>query len=322
MSAAAVHLLAAIAGDEPDGGLFEIRSKHAASKWIPTRDTERAATTAISLSRTRETWVGVAVRRRYISPKTGQQFGGSSAIERAWIVSADCDSDAALNALEKFTPAPSFVLTSGGLTKGGSAKLHAHWALSVAVTRPHVSTMKLRLAAALGSDKSVRDVARVMRLPGMLTHKYAVPTECVSIEDHPELTYTQAQVLANCPTVEPTSRTGEKRETVNGARTESEYKQQQERISPRDYVADMAGVEVGSDGKARCPFHDDDTPSLHAYLEPERGWYCYGCRRGGDIYTLGALLHGIPQRELYGDRFDRVWRQVREFYGLKVVEVR
>ena len=43
-----------------------------------------------------------------------------------------------------------------------------------------------------------------------------------------------------------------------------------------------------------CPFHTDTTPSLHAYEEPDRGWYCYGCGRGGSVYDLAALLWSIP----------------------------
>jgi hypothetical protein len=34
--------------------------------------------------------------------------------------------------------------------------------------------------------------------------------------------------------------------------------------------------------------HDDRTASLHVYPEPERGWFCFGCRRGGSIYDLAA----------------------------------
>jgi hypothetical protein len=42
-----------------------------------------------------------------------------------------------------------------------------------------------------------------------------------------------------------------------------------------------------------CPFHTDATPSLHVYPEPGRGWYCYGCGRGGSVYDLAALLWSI-----------------------------
>ena len=57
-------------------------------------------------------------------------------------------------------------------------------------------------------------------------------------------------------------------------------------------VSRLLNVEVPRHGKVRCPFHADDTPSLHVYKTPTRGWYCFGkCRRGGTIYYLAAPLY-------------------------------
>ncbi len=36
--------------------------------------------------------------------------------------------------------------------------------------------------------------------------------------------------------------------------------------------------------------------ALHVYNEPGRGWYCFGCGRGGSIYDLAALLSGRSSR--------------------------
>jgi hypothetical protein len=42
----------------------------------------------------------------------------------------------------------------------------------------------------------------------------------------------------------------------------------------------------------RCPFHDDEHPSLHIDAEGCR-WYCFGCRRGGGTGMLRRVLgHG------------------------------
>jgi hypothetical protein len=67
-------------------------------------------------------------------------------------------------------------------------------------------------------------------------------------------------------------------------------------LAPRDYVERLLGQPVGRSGKVRCPFHTDGTPSLHVYPEPGRGWYCYGCGRGGSVYDLAALLWQTPPR--------------------------
>jgi hypothetical protein len=62
------------------------------------------------------------------------------------------------------------------------------------------------------------------------------------------------------------------------------------------YVEALTGRERGRDRKVGCPFHADRTPSLHAFDDPERGWFCFGCEQGGDIYAFGALLWGLERR--------------------------
>jgi CHC2 zinc finger/Toprim-like len=42
----------------------------------------------------------------------------------------------------------------------------------------------------------------------------------------------------------------------------------------------------------RCPFHDDDTPSLSASTRKNGCWFCHGCKRGGTVFELLAGLNG------------------------------
>jgi DNA primase len=35
---------------------------------------------------------------------------------------------------------------------------------------------------------------------------------------------------------------------------------------------------------------------LHVYPEAGRGWYCFGCGRGGSVYDFAALLWGRKTR--------------------------
>lgn len=55
----------------------------------------------------------------------------------------------------------------------------------------------------------------------------------------------------------------------------------------------LIGVVIGQDRKVTCPFHTDQTPSLHAY--PDH-WYCFSCRTGGTIYDLAARLWQLDTR--------------------------
>lgn len=65
-----------------------------------------------------------------------------------------------------------------------------------------------------------------------------------------------------------------------------------EEIKSRIGIVELVGRYVtlkpaGSHFKGRCPFHPDDTPSLH--VSPDKGlWHCFGCHAGGD--AIGFLM--------------------------------
>lgn len=82
-------------------------------------------------------------------------------------------------------------------------------------------------------------------------------------------------------------------------------------VPPPVYFERLTGLRVGRSGKLRCLFHDDRSPSLHVYREPARGWYCFGCGRGGSIYDLAALLSGRGTR---GRDFSELRRELEELF--------
>lgn len=68
-------------------------------------------------------------------------------------------------------------------------------------------------------------------------------------------------------------------------------------IDPPAYVWLLTGQQVNRAGKTPCPLpgHNDwpgDGGSFQAYPRAEQGWFCFGCDRGGDIYTLAQHLWG------------------------------
>jgi len=65
-----------------------------------------------------------------------------------------------------------------------------------------------------------------------------------------------------------------------------------ERLSIVDVISSYMKVEkAGKNYKARCPFHNEKTPSF--FISPERGsYYCFGCSAKGDIFSFVEHFEG------------------------------
>lgn len=70
-----------------------------------------------------------------------------------------------------------------------------------------------------------------------------------------------------------------------------------EKIKERLNIVDLLGTYIklekaGKNMKARCPFHNEKTPSF--FVSPERdSYYCFGCNKKGDIFTFVQEFEGV-----------------------------
>ena len=252
------------------------------------------ASRALALGRRSDVYVGCAPRVR--------RHGGRRAIERGFVLWADCDGEAAVAALDAFEPAPSIVIASGS-----GSNCHAYWPLLEPLPSDELEHANRRLAHALGADPASADAARILRVPGTLSHKHRPPTAVEALRTGFDRRLAVTDVVGELPELPRPVRTP----AMHPARADDPLL----RIAPEVYVARLLGVEVPRHRKVRCPFHADRTASLHVYETAARGWFCFGhCRRGGTIYDLAAPLFGCDSR---GEDFMRLQSELRRLFGLE-----
>lgn len=76
----------------------------------------------------------------------------------------------------------------------------------------------------------------------------------------------------------------------------SEVEQIKERLSIVDVIGGYLKLEKsGTNFKAKCPFHNEKTPSF--FVSPDRGsYYCFGCGAHGDVFTFVQNFEGVDFR--------------------------
>ena len=73
----------------------------------------------------------------------------------------------------------------------------------------------------------------------------------------------------------------------------SPVEQIKERLSIEEVVSSYIKLDrAGSNLKAKCPFHNEKTPSF--FISPDRGtYYCFGCGASGDIFSFVEEFEGL-----------------------------
>jgi len=281
---AALLMAATLGGNAVRGHLLEVRyggGPGMGQRFFRVGAYRAATSFAIAQARDGDVYLSALPRIR--------PSGTKDDVEESWVLWTDVDREDGIDRIARFTPVPSIVIETG--TPGHALAI---WALREPLQADQVKAMNRRLAHALGGDLASTDAARVLRLPGTCNHKHdpARPVRCVDINPY---SYAVEMVVGHLPDP-PTPPRPPRRHPAPLTGTDDDVLLT---ISPTEYVVALTGHELGGDSKIRCPFHGDGqerTPSLHVWSDPEDGWFCFGCERGGTIIDFGSELYGIDPR--------------------------
>ncbi len=92
-----------------------------------------------------------------------------------------------------------------------------------------------------------------------------------------------------------------------------------EKIKDRLNIVDVVGSYIkleksGNSLKAKCPFHNEKTPSF--FVSPEReSYYCFGCGVKGDIFSFVEQMEGLDFRGALKLLADRAGVELEVFSG-------
>ncbi|MFC1609176.1 DNA primase [Patescibacteria group bacterium] len=77
----------------------------------------------------------------------------------------------------------------------------------------------------------------------------------------------------------------------------SDVEEIKNKINIVDFLGEYLRLEkAGNNWKAPCPFHNEKTASFMA-SEEKQMWHCFGCGKGGDMFTFLMEMEGLDFRE-------------------------
>jgi RepB DNA-primase from phage plasmid/CHC2 zinc finger len=278
--------------DAPSSAFIEVRlatPDGMTRRFVRAAQPLAAARTVEAFTPVSEVYVGVLPRAR----RAGKQGDLLPDHRLLWV---DCDRPDAVAVLSAFAVAPTLVVRSG--TPG---YLHAYWLLRSPMPVLEIERLNRQLALALGGDLHTTDAPRVMRPPGAFNHKTTPPRPAVLAAFRPDHVYSRGELLNALPTqLQPSIAQPSSSPSWIVGHPRDRGADPLLQLDPAFYVERLTDRIVPRSRKVLCPLHVETSPSFHVYPDPKRGWFCFGCHRGGSVYDLAA---GLWHRPTHGPTF-------------------
>ena len=305
--------LALLAGPAPRAyEVLDIRWRTAqarmAQRFVPARRLADAARLIERLAGRGDVSVGVALR-------TAGKGGGAAAIRGAHLLHLDLDHAPREHdlATSELSALASFAIPSVEIASGGVGRRHFYWQLSQRVDGRLAQAANRRLALHLGGDLAAVDLARLLRPPSSLNHRYEPPRRVRLLAYREQARYTLTELAGALPR-DPKPRHRPAAQHRGRARGRTQLDRQLAAIPAERYVHVLAGLTPNSAGKVLCPLHTETRPSMQLY--PHGHLHCYGCGFHRTIIAFAAAPQGVSTR---GRDFLVLREQLARTFGLRPV---
>jgi DNA primase len=102
---------------------------------------------------------------------------------------------------------------------------------------------------------------------------------------------------------------------VAGRIREEDIAEVREKVKIDEVISEYVTLRPAGGGslKGLCPFHDEKSPSFN--VRPDRGWHCFGCGEGGDVFNFLMKIDGLGFTEAVERLADKVGVTLRREEG-------
>jgi len=276
------------------GVLLEIRARKTFMFKHFCETPREAALHAQRLKADHDVYIGVV-------PRVGR--GRDELPTHANVMWCEADTEAALVRAMDYTPHAHVVVRSS------PGKAHFYWLLNRDIPLEYIERGNKRLADYLGCDPKATNAGRILRVAGTRNHKRGNADRVAITRFETHNNVAAAELVASLSDPRPPRPLTAVATRVRNVGLPQDADTEALRAVPaREYIPILSGREVLR-GFAQCPWHkggQERTPSLSVGGPREELFLCFGCDKGGDVFTFAAEMWGLDQRRQFPELKQRL----------------